>query len=183
MDHVPHKMAELALNSSHRYSPYRMSSAILNEYHYLLSAIRQNHRDSINKSCMAVIPSTLSWTYINCQRQFIDATFLCQYTPESTWVHIEDLCPDINQDYYCKTGWLWGFRNCLRIQLIATKYISRKVLHKACSKVKGAVVQGYSYLAYTFISHVLSYLGLNYVALLKNDETIYCLPRHKAYQT
>ena len=117
MRHVPHKMAELAFNISHRYSD-NLSKAQIEEYRYFLSFLHQNkttHNDmNDSKLCTALIPSTMSWININCTRQLVDVTFLCQYTSDSAYAQFADeICEDINNDYYCETGWVWGYKTVL----------------------------------------------------------------------
>ena len=124
MLHVPHKLAELAFNASHRYSSNQSSLAIAEEYNYLLSAIRKNQNEDKNKSCLAAIPSTSSWTYIDCTREFMNVTFLCQYNSNSRQIFYEELCPDSNHDYYCDSGWIFGYHTCLKLQPITKKYIT-----------------------------------------------------------
>ena len=78
--HVPHKMAELALNKSHRYSYEYINKNKDSEYHYLLSTIRPNLTEANGTGlCLAALPSTGTWTFIDCQKKFIIVMFLCEH--------------------------------------------------------------------------------------------------------
>ena len=172
MLHVPHEMAELAFNSSHRYSTNDLSRTIKDEYNYLLSAIRHNPRTYDNKSCAAMIPSTSSWTYIDCTRQFVDVAFLCQYMPDSSVRPLKGWCVDTSRDSYCKNGWVWGYEVCMKLQYIAKKHITKEEMYSACRKIGGITQHGRIETIDNFFNLVMSYLGLSYAIFLRNNNTV-----------
>ena len=137
MLHVPHERAELVFNASHRYSTNDFSQTIKDEYNYLLSTIRHNPRTYNNKSCAAVVPSTMSWAYINCTRQFVNVTFLCQYMPDSAQRPLKHWCLDTSRNSYCKNGWVWGYGTCMKLQHIVVRNITKEEIYSACNKIGG----------------------------------------------
>ena len=93
--HVAHKMAELAVNKSHRYSLSKSGRINYDEYDYLLTNIRQNQsHKNVTGLCLAALPPTGTWAYIDCQRNFVNATFFCQRIIP---VHFEtDYCAEVH---------------------------------------------------------------------------------------
>ena len=96
-------MVELAFDISHRYTSGNLSEARIDEYTYILSILHQGgivHNDRNNqKLCTALVPSIMSWIDIDCDRQFDNAIFLCQYISDSA--KSDSAMPQYS-DEYCK---------------------------------------------------------------------------------
>ena len=175
--HVPHKMAELALNVSHRYSSDHISKAKHKEYRYLLSLLRKSgvHRNKRNntKLCTAMIPATNSWTDIECTRQFINATFLCKYTPRpGEKQDTDEDCRDSNHDYYCENGWVWGYKTCLKLVHLEKKYVTKDTLQSACKQIGANSMHDNINQVNVFMKQVLSYQGFSFIIVLREHEKV-----------
>ena len=96
-------MVELTFDISHRYSSRNLSEARIDEYRYILSILHQKRtaqNDSNNPNfCTALVPSIMSWIDIDCDRQFDNAIFLCQYISDSA--KSDSAMPQYS-DEYCK---------------------------------------------------------------------------------
>ena len=180
MLHVPHKMAELAFNISHRYLTNNLSNARTEEKEYLLSLLRQNRTNhdirNNNKLCTALIPSTTSWTNIDCTRQFVNVTFLCQYTTESAIEpdieDCQDISQDINHDFYCESGWGWGFKTCLKLMHMTTKYVTKDLLQSTCREIGANSTHENINQVDLFVQQVLSYHGFSFIIVLRKNEKV-----------
>ena len=142
--HIQHEMAEFGLNASHRYSSKKSQTKRNEEYQYILSSLRNNTIDySKNRSCLAAIPSTGSWTYIDCQKIFSNVTYICKYSSFAKEAQfIKDTCDETNGEYYCEKGWILGHRHCLQIVYVKAKEINKGLILSTCDKISSFGIAG-----------------------------------------
>ena len=166
-------MAELALNISHRYSSDHTSKTRQREYRYILSLLRKNrthHHNNKNstKFCTALIPSTNSWTEIECTKEFVNATFICKYLSDSGQEqHTDKDCRDTNHDYYCENGWVWFEKTCLKLVHVTKKYVTKDILLSACRQIGANSINDNINQVNDFIVRVFSYPGFSFILLLR----------------
>ena len=134
--HVAHKMAEFALNKSHRYSSEDLNKIYKEEHDYLLSRMHQKRNTNDSDLCLALIPSTWTWIDIDCHRKFINVSFICEYSTESKITCSDEYHRDIEESY-CEDGWFWIDQVCASLSYIRKTHIEKSDLDSACKKTGG----------------------------------------------
>ena len=177
-------MRELAFNVSEKL--LKSNSKTFSQYHYLLNTIREQNTDGMlagdnsNESdwihnvssdkCLAVVPSTETWVFIDCSKSMNNITFLCQYSNESEKRTLPEYVPfqTYKTTAHCTPGWNPFGEECLKIKSVRLNVV-RDIdeLESACKDINGYLFTYSHIISEYFILYIQSILkeGFHLVVL------------------
>ena len=142
--HKHSRMKELSLNTT-------KEQHSVSQFNFLLDATRKNKIDSDTNQtqCLALLPSTETWIWVDCSKEFQNVTYLCEYTE-----FLENVTGTTSAEYdkqnktpaipaYCNENWLHihnpeGGTFCIRIARVKRNKIeSLDELNKTCWEIGG----------------------------------------------
>ena len=75
--HKYSRIKELSFNASQKLS--ELKGVQYSQFHYLLELLRDSDSNmSTRRQCLAAIPATETWIFVDCSKELHNVTFLCE---------------------------------------------------------------------------------------------------------
>ena len=113
--HRHSRIKEISFNASKEHVPSQ------SQMKYLLDILRQNvsSKKKYNEQCLAAVPSTDTWIFIDCSIELQNISFLCEYTSLNKGIsRLESAEQTYNETQFCNHGWHLMGNKCIRVARI-----------------------------------------------------------------
>ena len=153
---------------------------------YLLDILRQNisSKKNYSEQCIAVIPSTETWIFIECSKILHNISFLCEYTSQDKSISRLDVEQTYSKTQYCNHGWHLMIDKCVKVIGIETNYSSNYSfitnvdwLNAACLQIGGKMFDIESHLdrslrQFVYYTAIFFKQGFHCVAMSRNKTDV-----------
>ena len=157
-------MREVIFNAS----KIHMDSDLL--FSYIYDALKKNPSHSNDTSqCLAAVPSTETWVFIDCAKVMQNVTFLCEYTPlpipgqKPSFDFKPNMTQTYNNTQYCDKDWNLIDQYCVRIVRITKSYLlDMSEITSVCTGIKGKLFDQVGSVPLRIKSYIPSFLKQGY---------------------